>query len=163
MVESQSPPPRRAALLLVAFALALAMLHVTVNHRYGIHRDEYYFIECGQHLDWGYADHPPMIALITRIGGSLFGHTTTGLRIMSVAALASLVVLVGLLTRRLGGGTYAQLLAAASLGLSVLGLRAGAFINIPTFEILLWTATAYALVLVIQKSPKYWLLVGLIA
>lgn len=153
-----------ATLLLIALALVLFLLHVSVNHRYGIHRDEYYFIECGQHLDWGYVDHPPMIALITRVGGALFGQTTTGLRLLSVTALATLVVLVGLFSRRLGGGTYAQLLAAASLGLSVLGLRAGAFINIPTFEILFWAATAYALALVLQTdNAKWWLLVGLLA
>ena len=163
-MNNHQPDRTASSFLLLAFALLLFVLHISVNHRYGLHRDEYYFIECGQHLDWGYVDHPPMIALITRVSGALFGHSTTGLRVFSALALAMVALLTGSITRRLGGGTYAQLLAAVSMGLSVLGLRAGAFINIPTFELLLWTTTAYTLVVLLQKdNPKLWLLVGLVA
>lgn len=162
--DTKSSRSVSATLLLLALALLILLLHISVNHRYGIHRDEYYFIECGQHLDWGYVDHPPMIALIARAAGSLFGYTTTGLRVFNALALAATVILLGLLTRRLGGGTYAQMLAAASLGLSAFGLRAGAFMNIPTFEILLWTTTAYTVVVLLQTdNPKLWPAVGFFA
>ena len=36
------------------------------------HADEAYYALFGQHLDWGYYDHPPMVALLTALSGVLF-------------------------------------------------------------------------------------------
>ena len=38
-----------------------------------IHADEAYYALYGAFLDWGYYDHPPMVALLTRCSSSLFG------------------------------------------------------------------------------------------
>ena len=35
--------------------------------------DEAYYWVFSRYLDWGYFDHPPMIALLIRLGTSLFG------------------------------------------------------------------------------------------
>ena len=37
-----------------------------------VHADEAYYALYGQFLDWGYYDHPPMVALLTALGGALF-------------------------------------------------------------------------------------------
>src|SRR5262245_769779 len=46
---------------------------------YGVFRDELYYVACGRHLDWGYVDHPPMVALLAR----LFGPSYVVLRLVS--------------------------------------------------------------------------------
>jgi 4-amino-4-deoxy-L-arabinose transferase-like glycosyltransferase len=50
------------------------------SRRYGWFRDELYYVACGQRLDLGYVDHPPMVAVITRIATGLFGDSLFGLR-----------------------------------------------------------------------------------
>jgi hypothetical protein len=37
-----------------------------------VHTDEAYYALYGQFLDWGYYDHPPMVALLTALSGALF-------------------------------------------------------------------------------------------
>ncbi|HEY1164604.1 MAG TPA: glycosyltransferase family 39 protein, partial [Chitinophaga sp.] len=51
--------------------------------------DEAYYWVYSRHLDWGYFDHPPMIALLIRAGYAIF-HNELGVRI--------LVVLINVLT-----------------------------------------------------------------
>ena len=43
------------------------LFHLLIAGRYGIFRDELYYLACGEHLDWGYVDQPPLIALIAWI------------------------------------------------------------------------------------------------
>lgn len=37
-----------------------------------VHADEAYYALYGRFLDWGYYDHPPMVALLTALSGALF-------------------------------------------------------------------------------------------
>jgi hypothetical protein len=48
-----------------------------------IHADEAYYWLYSRFLDWGYFDHPPMVAIFIRIGDSLV-HSEFGLRLMTV-------------------------------------------------------------------------------
>lgn len=48
-----------------------------------VHADEAYYWMYSRFLDWGYFDHPPMVALFMRIGDALLPNTL-GLRIFSV-------------------------------------------------------------------------------
>lgn len=45
--------------------------------------DEAYYWVYSQHLDWGYFDHPPMIALLIKIGYGIF-HNELGVRLLVV-------------------------------------------------------------------------------
>ena len=92
---------RPALLLAGLFALVTFGLHL-VSSIYGSHlgygffRDELYFLVCGHHLDWGYVDQPPLVALQARIAEMVFGLTPTGIRILSFAAGGVKVGLTGL-------------------------------------------------------------------
>lgn len=46
--------------------------------------EEAYYWNYGQHLDWGYLDHPPMVAWLSHLGTVLFGHNEFGVRFFSV-------------------------------------------------------------------------------
>jgi len=48
----------------------------------GLDPDEAYYWVYARQLDWGYFDHPPMVALLIRIGHKLFGGTL-GVRILT--------------------------------------------------------------------------------
>lgn len=50
-----------------------------------IHEDEAYYALFGEHLAWGYFDHPPMVAMMTFLSGLLF-KGTLGVRFFTVVA-----------------------------------------------------------------------------
>jgi hypothetical protein len=56
----------RAALDHPGWALGLVALglHLWASRGYGYFRDELYFIVCGERLDWGFVDQPPLIPAI---------------------------------------------------------------------------------------------------
>src|SRR5438132_395819 len=77
----------------------------------GAHRDELYFIICGQRPDWGYVDQPPLIPLLASLMHALFPDSLTTFRLIPALAHAGTVALTAETARKLGGGNWAQLLA----------------------------------------------------
>ena len=58
----------------------LAVLRVAFAVFVPVTPEEAYHWNFGQHLDWGYYDHPPMIAWAIRLGCVFFGDTALGIR-----------------------------------------------------------------------------------
>ncbi len=146
------------------FALASGklLLHVSFATRYGIFRDELYYIACGEHLDFGYVDHPPMIAWIARIIRELFGDSLFALRSTSAIAGVLTLLLTAHLCRRLGGNALAQTLASACVLVSPYFLATSHLFTMNAFEPLLWTLAVYMLVRIAQGevAPSRWLAFG---
>src|SRR5512139_1703406 len=72
--------------LVLAIAAAKLLLHLATASRYGYFGDELYFLACGEHLDWGYVDHPPLVGLTAWLVSHTLG--TSLLAIRSVSAVA---------------------------------------------------------------------------
>src|SRR5229473_2408356 len=85
-------------------------VHLATAGRYGYFRDELYFLDCGRHLDWGYVDCAPLIALYAKVA-LLLGGSLPVLRSLAALAGAARVALTMLLAREMGGGRFAQGLA----------------------------------------------------
>ena len=49
---------------LFATAIVVMLLHAAMGSRYDLFRDELYFIVCGRHPAFGYADQPPLVPLM---------------------------------------------------------------------------------------------------
>src|SRR4029077_15428422 len=101
--------------LVLYLACAKFIFQLLIASHYGIFRDELYYLPCGEHLDWGYVDQPPLIALVAWIARHLFGDWLVGLRFFPAIAGAGTVWLTGKLARDLGGGAFAQILAALAV------------------------------------------------
>lgn len=56
-----------------------------------IHADEAYYRLYGQFLDWGYFDHPPVVGLMTAIGGAMVPETSLMLKNLSVRLVTVLI------------------------------------------------------------------------
>jgi hypothetical protein len=150
--------------LVLYLAGAKLLLHLVTAERYGIFRDELYYLACAEHLDWGYVDQPPLIALIAWFARHVFGSSLLGLRLLPAVAGAALVWLTGKLTREMGGGRFAQGLAALAVIAAPIFLVFHHWLTMNAFEPLIWMACALCVVRAINNiNSKYWLWFGVLA
>ncbi len=153
-----------ATSILAGLAFAKLLFHFSAIRHYGFFRDELYYIACGEHLAWGYVDQPPLIALIAWLSRHLLGNSIVSIRLLPVLAGAAVVFLTGILARELGGGRFAQFLAAAAILLAPAYLAFDSFFSMNAFEPLLWLACALIVVRIVRgASPRLWLLFGAVA
>src|SRR5947208_12859829 len=96
-------------LLITCLALFKLLLHLVVNAMggYGYFRDEFYYIACSNHLDWGYVDQPPLSIALLAVSRLLIGDSLFAVRLIPAIAGALTVFLTGFLARELGGGKRA--------------------------------------------------------
>ncbi len=144
----QSTPSERQgsidALAVAAGLLAFA-LHAVFAGRYDIFRDELYFIACGWHPAFGYADQPPVVPLLAAAFYGL-GHSVWMLRLPTSLAPGVLAWLAVRFARLLGGGGVAASLAALSVTIAPMLMGMEATLNTTAFDPLAWTAIAWCLV-----------------
>lgn len=147
-----------------AIALAKFLLHLYFNNRYGYFRDEFDYIACGNHLAWGYVDQPPLIPFLIHLCRAVFGDSLRSIRLIPAVASSLLVVQAAVITRELGGKTYALLLTAITILIAPQYLSNGSLLTTNCLEPNLWMACAYFVILAInRKQPRYWLWVGVFA
>ena len=155
---------RTGLLLAAAIALARLALNVAFHGRYGYFRDELYYIACSDHLDWGYVDHPPLSIVILKATRLIAGDSLYAIRFPAALAASLTVILTALIARRLGGGRFAQGLAALSAALSPVVLGFGSLFSMNAFDLLFWALGAYVLVVILTGgSPRLWVLYGVVA
>ncbi|MGC8712427.1 MAG: ArnT family glycosyltransferase [Leptodesmis sp.] len=149
--------------ILWLLALIKLMLHFLTNGQYGYSDDELYYMACGNRLDWGYTEFPPLVAVVAHISRSLMGDSLFSIRFFPAIAGALLVVLTGLMARELGGGRFAQFLAALLIVTSPYFLTAHTTLTMNALEPLIWTLCAYLVLLFLKyHQSKLWLLIGLL-
>jgi hypothetical protein len=148
----------------VYLALVKLLLHLLTAGTYGYFRDELYYVAASEHLDLGYVDFPPFVALVASLTRALFGDSPVALHVFPALAGAIVVVLAGLMARELGGGRFAQGLAALATLIAPNMLVFGTWLSMDAFDQLFWVAGAYVLLLILKRdSPKLWPLFGVIA
>ncbi|MDT3403193.1 ArnT family glycosyltransferase [Mucilaginibacter terrae] len=104
----------------------------------GVHPDEAYYWIYSRFLDWGYYDHPPMVALFIRLGDSIM-QTELGLRLLTVISSTVSVYLLWLIVKRYN--TDARWFVALVSGL--LAFHIYGFITTPDVPLLLFTILFY--------------------
>lgn len=118
--------------------LILTAAKLAVAAHLDLFGDEAFYWQCGQRPAIAYADHPPMTAMLVRLGSELLGDRPLGVRLLFLLAGAALPFAVFYLTRPLAGRRDAWWAAGASLalpGMALLGLLA-----IPDGPLLLFSA-----------------------
>jgi dolichyl-phosphate-mannose-protein mannosyltransferase len=147
-----------------ALAITAIALHMAFSDRYGYFRDELYYAACGQRLAWGYFDHAPLAPFLARLSRALLGDSLSALRLLPALAASAKIFLAGWLARELGGGRYAQFLAAFCVLLAPIYLAFDNFFSMNAFEPVFWMACAAIVLRILNGgNPKLWLLFGLCA
>jgi dolichyl-phosphate-mannose-protein mannosyltransferase len=155
---------RTSIALLLSLAFAKLLIQFAGINHYGFFRDELYYMACGEHLAWGYIDQPPLIALIAWFARHAFGDSLFAFRLLPALAGAAVVFLTGWIARELGGGLFAQFLAALAMLFAPAYLAFDSFLSMNAFEPLFWALCAWIAIRVVKGgSPRLWLLFGAIA
>ncbi|MBN1198431.1 MAG: glycosyltransferase family 39 protein [Bacteroidales bacterium] len=116
--------------LILGIWFIINMLQASLS---GLMDDEALFWMYGEHLTWGFYEHPPMVAFLIKSGYSLL-HNAAGVRILFVLTSTLTVFLIARISN-----TKNWLLFAALL-FSTLIANAGGFLAAPDGPLLLFTA-----------------------
>jgi hypothetical protein len=139
------------------------LVHLVSAGRYGYFRDELYFLDCGRHLDWGYVDCAPLIAVYAKIA-LLLGGSLPVLRTIAALAGAARVALTMVLVRELGGGRFAQTLAGLCALAAPIYLAADSILTMNGFESLFWMGCVFFLIRIVRTGDsRLWMWFGVLA
>jgi len=157
------------AVLIVSIAAAVRLLFATIIPLFP---DEAYYWLWSRHLAPGYFDHPPVVALLIRLGGILLlplGLEASGLAVRLGPILAGWVAALATagIAHRLGGFAAA---IRASIIMSVMPLAAaGLVLATPDAGVLAATAlTLYCFIRALEndvgsrESLRWWMATGLV-
>jgi hypothetical protein len=143
---------------------AKLLLHLLMVARYGIFRDEMYYLACSRHMAWGYVDHPPLTVWVAWFSRVVLGDSPLGVRLLPILAGAAVVWLAGKLAREMGGGRFAQGMAALAVFVVPLYLVAHTWLTDNVFEQLIWMTCIWLVMRAVNTGDaRYWLWFGVAA
>ena len=155
---------RPRATMLIVYAVAAACflaIRFATNGVLGFHIDELYYMTSGRHPAFGYVDYPPIVPLLARLETGLLGVTPWTLRLLPALVGAVNVILCGAYVRKLGGSLGLQALALL-IGVTEPILLGTYLFQTVVFDQLAWMLSLYwFLSLIIDRKPRYWILLGL--
>src|SRR5882724_6975251 len=152
---------RFASLIVALIAAAKLLVHLYAAGSYGYFTDELYYLACSRHLDWGYVDQPPLIALVTWIVRSLLGDSLPAIRLLPALAGMGEIALTTLITRQLGGKQFAQFLAALATLVAPGILASNNLLTMNAFEPVFWLSCAWLLIRIAKTgNQKLWIWFG---
>jgi hypothetical protein len=150
-------------LIIIGTATFLLIYLSSFVSAYGYFIDEFYYIACAAHPAFGYVDHPPLSPFILTLFQSLFGTSLYAIRVLPALALALTVVMTGIITKEIGGGKFAQTLAACSMAAAPMFIAFGGFYSMNAFEPLLAIALLYYTIRMIKENDhKRWIPIGIV-
>ncbi|HJW81153.1 MAG TPA: glycosyltransferase family 39 protein [Acidiferrobacterales bacterium] len=168
-----APAGARAQRLALWLILGSGLLHLGYSGFVGLSGDEAYYWQWSRQLDWGYYDHPPMVAWLIALGTQLFGSNEFGVRAATVLMSTGILWFVyrmavyaatHLLPASEGGPAPASagLWAVAAVAVTPL-FGMGGFLATPDIPMVFFWALSVVLALsaVADPRPRHWLLLGL--
>jgi hypothetical protein len=136
-----------------AIAAIAVLMHLAVAGRYDFFRNELYYIVCGRHPAFGYADQPPLVPLLAA-ATQIFGLSVWLLRLPAALAAGALVVVTANMARLFGGTLWSAVMAAAAVAMAPALIALTQIMTTSTFEPLAWTAAGYLLARAVVRDDR---------
>jgi hypothetical protein len=152
MMSAPSPATSLAVAWLAMIAAIALGLHLACLTRYGWFRDELYYMVCADHPSLGYVDHPPLSIWLLLAWRTVFGSSLAAIRWAPALAQVASVFLTGMIARELGGGRWAQALAALGVALSPVVLAVCGFYSMNALELAIWPLATLLLIRALRAS-----------
>ena len=151
-----------APFILIFVAVKIGLNLLAIAH-FGFHRDELLHLVLADHLDWGYKEVPPFIALLAKISAVVFGNSVFAARIFPTICSGLIIWFTGLITVEFGGRRFAIALACMALIFSPAFAASGYLFQPVVFDQLWWVLAVWLLTKYCNTSSvKYLYLLGVV-
>ena len=132
--------------IIYGFGILKILIHLFTLEGYGLHADELYYIELGQHFRWGFLDISPFVTWIAGISEYLFGNSTTSFRILPCLFSAATVILTGHITQLFGGKKLAIVIACSAIICSPAFLATSYLLQPAVFDQFFWALIGFSII-----------------
>jgi undecaprenyl-diphosphatase len=123
--------------------------------------DEAYYYTWSRNLQWGYYDHPPLVAFLIRVFTTVGGQGEFGVRWGWVIMGALLTVLLYRTGTKMFTSQRAGFYAALLMNISLLGSTGSVIATPDGPQALFWVLAVFSVYQAIeQKGPHWWYLTG---
>jgi hypothetical protein len=147
-------------ILVLIVVIKMILQYVVVDPVYELHRDEFLYLDQGNHLAFGYISVPPFTALISKVilllGGGMFW-----VRFFPALFGALTIIFTWMIVESIGGSLLSKVVAACAMLFSPL-IRLNILFQPNSFDILAWTIIFYLLIKFIQTENNKWLYIMVI-
>lgn len=144
--------------ILIPLAVIKLLVQFLGNQNYGFHRDELLHLSVSEHLDWGYMEFPPLIAVFGKLAYLLFDYSLFGVRLFPTLAGVAILVLCCAIAKELGGKSKSVLLAGICILAFLPFYRNHTLFQPVAFDQLSWTLGFYFFIKFINTENKKFLL-----
>ena len=151
-----------SSFILIFVVIKIGLNLLAISH-FGFHRDEFLHLVLADHLDWGYKEVPPFIALLAKATQLFFGNSVFAARIFPTICGGLIVWFTGQITVELGGKKFAIALACLALIFSPAFAASDYLFQPVVFDQLWWVMAVWLLAKYSNTSSvKYLYFLGII-
>ncbi|MDN3580255.1 ArnT family glycosyltransferase [Mucilaginibacter flavus] len=148
----------------VYFILIFVLIKMVINlfaiGHFGFHRDEFLHLVLADHMDWGYKEVPPFIALLAKITITLFGNSVFAARIFPTIFAGLIIWFTGRIVVEFGGRRFAITLACLTLIFSPAFAASDYLFQPVVFDQFWWVLTVWLFIKYLNTTDVrylYWL------
>lgn len=149
---------KKTFVLIGFLVLKFILQYVLISPEYDLHRDEYLYLDQGNHLAWGYLSVPPVTSWISWLI-KLFGNGVFWVKFFPALFGVLTLLVVWKTIEELKGNLFALVLGATAITFSVL-LRLNTLFQPNSLEVLCWTTFFYCIIKYISREEAKWLFIG---
>ena len=144
--------------ILIILSIIKLVIQWFGNRNYGFHRDELLHLSVSEHLDWGYMEFPPLIAIIGKVSYLFFDYSLLGVRLFPTLAGVAILILCCAIAKELGGKSKAIFLSGICILAFLPFYRNHTLFQPVAFDQLFWTLGFYFLIKFINSDNKKFLI-----
>lgn len=154
----------KATTTVICIALINIFIHLLVYDNLEYHRDELLYFSLGLHPAFGYVSVPPLIGWIAYLIQSTIGFSLLAVKLLPALMSGVLVYLSSLISKELGGNSFAQVLTSIVIVIMPATLRVFHLFQPVFLDLMFWTTLLYWVIKYIKsENNKYLLLIGAIS
>ncbi|WP_337043491.1 ArnT family glycosyltransferase [Emticicia sp. 17c] len=148
--------------LILSLALLKIAFHLYFYDMLEPHRDELLYFSLGTHPASGYASVPPMVGILAFLLTKTIGFSIFAIKILPAILGGVMVWLTASTSKALGGGWFAQVLAALGIFVAPIFIRPFYLYQPVGFDIFFWTLIFYLTIRYLNtRRHSYLLFLGL--